>query len=252
MIKISLVVITYNEERNIQRCLSSCQGLVDEMLVVDSFSEDDTQNLARSLGARVLEHAFTGHIEQKNWAKAQAQNDWVLSLDADEALSDELRESILKIKQQPAADGYYLQRLTNYCGAWIRHGNWYPDLKLRLWDRRKGNWGGQNPHDEFIIEKNTRTAVLSGHLLHYSFYEFSEHLKQIRRFTDISSRAAFEKGKRSNWLKIISSPTWKFIKGYLLKKGFMDGKAGWQIAYWSAYATYLKYSKLKQIQKEAS
>lgn len=249
MVKISAVIITYNEQRNIARCLQSLQRVADDLLVVDSFSTDGTQQIARKLGARVIEHSFEGHIQQKNWAISQAKYPHVLSLDADEALDESLEQSILQAKKNWPADGFTMNRLTNYCGSWIRHGNWYPDVKLRLWDSRLGKWAGQNPHDQFRMESTANIQHLNGHLLHYSFYSFEQHLQQIKKFTDISSRAAFENGKRSNWLKIIFSPLWKFIKGYLIRLGFLDGQAGWMIARWSAYATYLKYKKLKQMQR---
>ncbi len=248
MTPLSVVVITFNEAKNIVRCLNSVMAVADDVVVVDSFSTDGTQSLAQKLGARVIEHKFEGHIQQKNYAISQAKYPHVLSLDADEALDKILEEAILKVKENWQADGYILQRLTNYCGTWIKHGNWYPDLKLRLWDSRKGAWGGQNPHDEYQMKKGSRIDQLPGHLLHYSFYTFQEHLAQIKRFTDISSQAAFESGKRSNYLKIVLSPALKFFKGYVLKLGFLDGKAGWMIARWSAYATYLKYSKLFRLQ----
>lgn len=247
-VKISALIITYNEERNIGRCLDSLQGVADEIIVVDSFSQDTTQTIALSKGATFIEHAFPGHIEQKNYAISQAKYPHVLSLDADEALDEHLREAIKKVKDNWQYDGYYLNRLTNYCGKWIRHGLWYPDRKLRLWDSRKGAWGGQNPHDTYILEAGTKTDQLPGHLLHYSIYTFEEHLKQIRKFTDISSAAAFKNGKRSSLLKIIVSPTLKFVRAYIFKLGFLDGKEGWMIARWSAYATYLKYTKLKALE----
>ncbi len=249
-VKISAVIITYNEERNIGRCLDSLHGVADEIIVVDSFSSDATQDIALSKEATFIEHAFPGHIEQKNYAISQANYAHVLSLDADEALDDHLREAILSLKENWEYDGYYLNRLTNYCGKWIRHGLWYPDRKLRLWDSRKGAWGGQNPHDTYILEAGTKTKQLPGHLLHYSIYTFQEHLKQIKKFTDISSAAAYKNGKRSNLLKIILSPSLKFIRAYIFKLGFLDGKEGWMIARWSAYATYLKYTKLKALQDD--
>lgn len=249
MPKLSAVIITYNEERNIGRCLDSLQGVADDIVVVDSFSKDATKTIVQEKGARFIEHAFEGHIQQKNWAISQAQYPHILSLDADEALDSELKEAILKVKENWQADGYRLNRLTNYCGKWIRHGLWYPDKKLRLWDSRQGAWGGQNPHDTYILEKGSTEKELPGHLLHYSIYTFEEHLAQIRKFTDISSQAAFANGKRSNGLKIVFSPLLKFLRAYFFRLGFLDGKEGWMIARWSAYATYLKYSKLLKIQK---
>lgn len=252
MLKISAVIITYNEEKNIRRCLQSLQRVADDIVVVDSFSSDQTEAIVKELGARFISHPFQGHIEQKNWAITQAKYPHVLSLDADEALDSELESEIMKVKSNWQADAYRLKRLTNYCGKWIRHGLWYPDKKLRLWDSRKGAWGGQNPHDTFIMEAGCEIKELEGYLLHYSFYTFEQHLAQIRKFTDISSQAAFKRGKRSNWFKMIFSPSLKFIRAYFFRLGFLDGKEGWMIARWSAYATFLKYSKLKRLQKNAA
>ena len=249
MPKISAVIITYNEERNIGRCLDSLAGIADDIVVVDSFSSDKTQEIVKAKGARFVQHSFEGHIQQKNWAISQAKFPHILSLDADEALDETLKQSILKVKENWQKDGYYLNRLTNYIGKWIRHGLWYPDQKLRLWDSRKGAWGGQNPHDTFTLNEGCSTGYLDGDLLHYSIYSLEEHLTQIRKFTDISSKAAYENGKRSNWLKIIFSPSLKFLRGYIFKMGFLDGKEGWMIARWSAYATFLKYRKLLKLQK---
>jgi len=250
MIKLSAVIITFNEEKNIARCLESLVGIADDVVVVDSGSTDRTIELVKSAGARLVHHTFEGHIQQKNWAISQAEFPHVLSLDADEALDASLKTEILKVKGNWQADGYRLNRLTNYCGKWIKHGLWYPDKKLRLWDSRKGKWGGQNPHDTFLMEKGAKIVDLSGHLLHYSIYTFEEHLQQIRKFTDISSQAAFDNGKRSNYFKLLFSPFLKFVRAYFFRLGFLDGKEGWMIARWSAYATYLKYRKLMNLHRK--
>lgn len=247
MNNISAVIITFNEERNIQRCLDSLIPVADDIVVVDSYSTDKTPQIVESKGVRFVQHPFEGHIEQKNWAITQAMHPFVLSLDADEALDKDLQQAILEVKKSGNADGYYLNRLTNYCGTWIWHGNWYPDPKLRLWDSRKGKWGGVNPHDTFIMERGSKISQLPGHLLHYSFSTYAEHRQQIHHFADIASRAAFHRGKRSSPFHVLLSPTVRFLKGYFLKRGFLDGKAGWQIALWSAYAKYLKYRNLQRL-----
>ena len=249
-VQISAVVITYNEEKNIGRCLDSLQKVADEILVVDSFSTDGTESICKEKGARFIQHEFKGHIEQKNWALTQAKYPYVLSLDADEALDEQLTESILQVKFNWTHDGYSMNRLNQFCGKWIRHGGWYPDRKLRLWDTSKGAWGGINPHDFFYMHDGSTSKHLSGDILHYTYYELREHIDQINYFTDISAEAYYKKGKRSDLLKIFIKPKLNFLKMFILKLGFLDGYYGWVIARNSAHSTFLKYVKLREIQKK--
>lgn len=248
-VQISAVIITFNEEKNIRRCIESLQGIVDEILVVDSFSKDKTKEICLELNARFLEHEFIGHIEQKNWAKDQAKHNYILSLDADEALDETLKQSILEAKEDWTFDAYKMNRLTNYCGKWIHHTAWYPDTKVRLFNRDKGVWGGLNPHDEFVINKGVEIKHLKGDLLHYSFYTKEEHVLQIEKFSTIGAKALFLKGKRANYLLLFIKPLARFIKNYIVRKGFLDGRAGFDISRLSAYANYLKYNKLIKIQR---
>ena len=248
-VKISAVVITFNEERNIVHCLKSLEGIVDEIVVVDSFSADQTERLCKPFGVRFLTHKFEGHIQQKAWAAAQASSDYILSLDADEVLSEELRKSILIVKNNWVADGYSFNRLTNYMGKWIRHSGWYPDVKLRLWDRRKGNWGGINPHDKVMMQAGARVEKLKGDLLHYSYYSFKQHLNQINGFTEIAAREGLSQGKNTNMMVIILKSLWKFKRDYIFKLGFLDGTAGFLVCYFSAHATFVKYLKMRELKK---
>jgi glycosyltransferase involved in cell wall biosynthesis len=248
MIKLSVVIITFNEEKNIARCLASVKNIADDIAVVDSFSKDRTKEICLASGARFIEHAFEGHIQQKNWAITQALYPHVLSLDADEALDDELQRSVAQAKQNWQHAGYYMNRLTNYCGHWVRHCGWYPDKKLRLWDSTKGEWRGINPHDKYeVFEGDKATGYLKGNILHYSFYTVESHLKQIEYFTDISAKALFEKGYKPTFMKLHISPIATFIGGYFLKFGFLDGKYGFGICKNSAWATKLKYQKLQAL-----
>jgi glycosyltransferase involved in cell wall biosynthesis len=250
-LKISAVIITYNEEANIERCLDSLEGTADEVLVVDSFSSDRTADICKSKGVDFIQHPFDGHIEQKNYALSCASNDYVLSLDADEALSEELIQSIQAAKQNWTEDGYSVNRLTNYCGKWIRHCGWYPDTKIRLWDRSKGHWGGVNPHDHVVMDEPIRIRHLSGDLLHYSYPTIRDHISQINSFSDIAARAAFEKGRQSNLaLDICLNPTLTFFKKYFLKLGLFDGYEGFVISISTAYGKFLKYIKLRELEKE--
>ncbi len=245
MVRISAVIITFNEERNIARCIESLIGIADEIVVVDSFSKDKTEEICKSFGVKFVQHIFDGHIEQKNWAITQATFPHILSLDADEAVDETLKSSILKIKENWNHDGYSMNRLTNYCGKWIRHCGWYPDTKMRLWDSRKGEWGGDNPHDKYELVEGSSTKHIEGDILHYSYYSLEDHYKQVTYFTDILSKSQFKKGKKAPFIVLIFSPIVKFIKDYFIKKGFLDGKEGFTICRISAYATFLKYKKIR-------
>lgn len=248
MPQISVVIITYNEEKNIARCLESVTSVADEIVVLDSFSKDRTREICESYGVKFFEHAFDGHIQQKNRAITYATHPYILSLDADEALDETLKRSILEVKNNWTHDGYYMNRLTNYCGHWVKHCNWYPDTKLRLWDSRKGSWTGINPHDKYELEGGDKnTKHIKGDILHYSYYSVEDHYKQVEYFTNIASKAFVEAGKKAPLYKLILNPVAKFIDHYLLHLGFLDGRAGYRISKISAYATYLKYKKIRDI-----
>ncbi len=246
--KLSVVIITFNEEKNIACCLESIQEIADDIVVIDSFSTDKTEEICKAKGARFIQHEFNGHIEQKNWAITQAKYLHVLSLDADEAIDEVLKKSILEIKNNWKYDGYYMNRLTNYCGKWIYHCGWYPDSKLRLWDSSKGKWGGTNPHDKYeLVEGDKNTTNLKGDILHYSYYSIDEHRKQTEKFSTISANALFTMGKKINWINLYISPAVKFIQSYFFQLGILDGFYGFVICKISARSTYLKYFKLKQL-----
>ncbi len=245
---LSVVIITRNEERNLARCLASVQGVADDIVVLDSFSTDRTEEIARSHGARFVQHAFDGHIEQKNRAITHALHPFVLSLDADEALDDRLRQAVIAAKSGDA-DGYTMNRLTNYCGTWVRHGGWYPDVKLRLWDSRRGRWTGSNPHDRYELDKGCRVEHLKGDLLHYSYYSISDHLRQVDYFTGIMARDLRARGRKASWVKLLLSPFAKFVGDYVFRLGLLDGWHGFVIAIISAHATFLKYVRLKALER---
>jgi len=247
MPNLSVVIITFNEERNIGRCLESVKEIADEIVVVDSFSTDNTRKIAESFGARVIEHFFEGHIQQKNFAITQATFPYQLSLDADEALSEKLKAEIKKVKENWQHDGYRMNRLSNYCGKWIRHCGWYPDTKLRLYDSRKGSWGGINPHDKFELDKGQTTGFLEGDILHYTYYTIDEHIVQANKFSTIAAKAINEKGKMVFLIQILINPVAKFIRNYILRLGFLDGFYGFVICRISAGETFLKYVKAWQI-----
>lgn len=242
--KLSAVIITYNEENNIGRCVDSLIGVADEILVVDSFSKDKTEIIATTRGARFIQNKFEGHIQQKNYAMQQAEFDYIISLDADEALNSQLRSAILEFKKSNQFLPQKVKRLTNYCGHWVRFCGWYPDKKLRIFDRRKGAWTGMNPHDRFeLFEPHTEVNTINGKLLHYSFYTIQDHFRQVEYFTDIAANAIYKKGKKPGFHKCVFNPLWTFIRMYIIKLGFLDGWRGLQICSISAYATFIKYKK---------
>ncbi|UCF90827.1 MAG: glycosyltransferase family 2 protein [Desulfobacterales bacterium] len=248
---LSAVIITFNEEKNIGRCLDSLRDVADEMLVVDSFSTDRTQKICIAKGARCIQNSFAGHVEQKNYAMQQGRYDCILALDADEALSDELKQSIADAKRQWSCDAYRFNRLTNYGGKWIRHCGWYPDAKIRLWDRSKGQWGGINPHDRVVMEKGSRIGHLAGDLLHFSYPTIGDHLSQINRFSDIAARAAYARGRKSNLgADILLNPAFTFVKKYFIKLGILDGYVGFVISINSAYGKFIKYIKLRELEMQ--
>lgn len=247
---LSAVIITYNEERNIARCIESLLPVADEIVVVDSYSTDKTEQICKSYNkVRFMQHPFEGHIQQKNYAMKQAANELVLSLDADEALTPELTQSIRQALENPLADGYKFNRLTYYCGHWVRHCGWYPDTKLRMARKSNAEWRGENPHDRLELIHESNIAKLKGDLLHYSYYTAEQHYRQIEYFGTIASQHAFRSGKRTNKLMILVKSGFQFIKTFVLKLGFLDGKTGWLIARRSAFATFVKYSKLLELQR---
>ncbi|HTF05706.1 MAG TPA: glycosyltransferase family 2 protein [Bacteroidia bacterium] len=247
---LSVVIITFNEERNIGRCLDSIKKIADDVVVVDSFSTDNTQEICDAKGARFVSNPFEGHIQQKNYAVTQAKYPFILSLDADEAPDEELIAEILAAKKNPEFSGYTMNRLTNYCGKWIRHCGWYPDTKLRLWDSTQGHWTGFNPHDRYeLFDKNAPVKHLKGNILHYSYYSVREHYRQADKFSTIAAREAYLRGKKSG-VMLATIKSWaKFIRNYIINAGFLDGKYGYIICRITAYETWQKYMKLLELRK---
>ena len=246
---ISVVIITFNEENNIGRCIDSVKKIADEILVVDSFSSDNTVAIAKNKGAIVHQEKFRGYVEQKNLALQLSSHQYVLCLDADEALDEILINSILELKTTVHAQAYSMNRCTNYCGRFIRRGLWYPDKKLRLFDKEIAVWGGVNPHDKVILTKAVKIHHLKGDLLHYSFNSIEEHVAQNNKFSGISAQALYQAGKRTNLFKITVNPIWAFIHGYFLRFGFLDGLYGFIIAINISHLTFLKHTKLMVLQR---
>lgn len=247
---ISAVIITLNEQDFIGRCLESLEGIADEIIVVDSFSTDSTEEICKKFNVRFIRHEFEGYVEQKNYALSLAGNQHVLSLDADEALSEELRKSILNIKEKFDYDGYRFNRLNNYCGQWIKHSRLYPDRQLRLFDSSKGRWMGPNPHDKFRMDKGARVCRLKGNLLHWYYSSFEEHLDKINRFSTISATEYYKAGKKAGLLTATIHRWWSFFRSYILCAGFLDGYIGYAGCSLTSYSSFLKYAKLRELNKK--
>lgn len=250
MIKLSVVIITLNEEKNIGRCLESVKDVADEIVVVDSLSTDKTKEICEQFGVRFIEQKFLGYVEQKNFALNQARYDYVLSLDADEALTLDLAVEIKKIKSMFNAQGYEFNRLTNYNGHWVRYCGWYPDTKLRIVEKKKARWVGNNPHDALEVEG--KVVHLKGDLLHYSYDSISSHVLQTNKFSTIEARALYEKGKRATITKLVTRPIYQFFKDYILKRGFLDGRYGLVICFLNSIYVLLKYAKMIDLEHSKS
>ena len=242
MAKISACIISFNEENKIEDCLKSLLPVVDEIIIVDSFSTDKTLEIAKRYTDKIYHQKFLGFIEQKNFALKKANHDWILSLDCDERLSEHLRESIHAIKNSlNSADAYRMPRKTFYVYRWLNHC-WYPDLKTRLFNKETSHWGGTNPHDHIVTQgKNIRQ--LQGDINHYSFDSISQHITTIDSFTEIGANEIVRKGKRVTVFSPITHASWTFIKLYLLKRGFLDGFAGLIVSVLSYMHVFIKYSK---------
>ncbi len=243
MTRLSACIISYNEESKIEDCLKSLQGVVDEIIIVDSLSTDKTKEIAARYTDKLFDQAFLGHIEQKNLAVSKASHDWILSLDCDERLSPELRESIIAIKDRlDEADAWRMARKTFYVYRWLNHC-WYPDMKIRLFNRKTAKWGGVNPHDRVEVNGD-KIVTLNGDIYHYSFNSIAEHINTLNSFTEIGANEIIKRGKPvtvfSPWIRGI----WTFLKLYLLKRGFMDGYAGLVVAVLSGFHVFVKYNKV--------
>jgi len=247
---ISVVIITYNEEENIQRCIESVKKIADEVIVIDSFSDDNTVSIATAMGAMVKQSKFNGYINQKNKAISLATNNYVLLLDADEFLTEELANSILQEKKAFSFKAYAMKRCNIFSGTPIRHGLWYPDKKLRLFDKRYGNCGGLNPHDRIVMKEDVKVKLLKGDMMHAAFNSVAEYQFRNEQVSTIVAQSIYEAGIKKSPLKIIVSPLWTFINGYFLKMGFLEGYKGFLIASLTAQQSFLKYQKLRQLQRQ--
>jgi glycosyltransferase involved in cell wall biosynthesis len=238
---ISATIVTLNEDRNIARAIESLR-CVDEIVVVDSGSTDLTREIAMRFGARVIEEPWRGYAAQKNLAAKCATHDWILSIDADESVTEELEAEILTLKKDGAqCDAYSFPRLARYLGRWIRHSGWYPDRKVRLYDRRKAQWVGEYVHESVLVVGTI--GELRGDLLHFTCSSLSEHVRTLDRYTTLAARELVALHKPITPRRLMVDPAWTFFRTWVLQRGFLDGRQGLAIAWMAALYTFLKYAK---------
>lgn len=247
MKKISAVIITKNEENNIARAIESCLPVCFEILVIDSGSSDKTVEIAKSFSkTKVIETKWQGFSNTKNFGNDLAEGDYILSLDADEALSKELQEEILSLDLEGT---YKIPRLTNYCGKWIHHCGWRPDYQTRLFPKNDGRWNQNEVHEKLELKSGEKPKALKADILHYSYYTLSDHIKRIDSYTELGAKDVLKKKKHFLLIRGVWHSEYRFIRTYILKAGFLDGFYGFIISVIAAYVVFIKYAKAAQIQR---
>lgn len=247
MHQLTVVIITKNEERNIGRALDSVSKIADEIIVVDSYSTDQTKAICEKKGAHFIQSEWKGYAATKNFANSLAKSEYIFSLDADEAVDKVLEESILSEKNKGLSGVYLVNRLTNYCGKWIYHSGWYPDKKIRIFPKEGTRWVGEFVHEEIEFKEIIKPKELVGNLEHYSYYSFEDHQTRADKYSLLTAQKMVSKGKSAGLFKPYLSAIGRFISMFLLKRGFLDGKMGWKIAIISAKSNILKYRELRRL-----
>jgi glycosyltransferase involved in cell wall biosynthesis len=248
-VKISAVIITLNEEKNIGRCIQSLLPVVDEIIIWDAFSTDRTKEISESLGAKVFQHAWEGYSVSKNKANDAALGDYILSIDADEELSPALKQNLLKIKSSIHNEAYVFTRINNYCGTWIRHSGWYPEYKTRLFKKGEAKWVGEI-HEHLEFKTKPEFLIILGDLLHYSIVSVEHHVQKIFLYSKLTAQKDFQNGVRPSVIfHGLLKPSFHFFKNFLLQRGFLDGYKGFVIASMAAFERFLRYVKLKELYK---
>ncbi|MHB8054456.1 MAG: glycosyltransferase family 2 protein [Candidatus Aminicenantales bacterium] len=247
--KISAVVITFNEEANIEAALRSLEGIVSEIIVVDSHSTDLTVKIARRFTPKVFERTWTNYSDQKNYADDLAENPWILSLDADERLSPELREELRALAtDDPLCAGFAMSRRVFYLGRWIKHSGWYPDRRVRLFRKDRTRWEGAYVHEDLVVRGEI--LRLRGDILHFTYRNIADHLARINVFSDLGAQKLYAQRKKCRLRHLLLVPPGRFIKSYILRLGFLDGFAGLVIAVLNGYGIFVRYAKLREIWKK--
>jgi len=242
---ISATVITYNEESNIADALQSLSW-ADEIVVVDSGSKDATLDICRGFTDRIYHRDWTGYVDQKNFAVEKACNDWIFSLDADERVSRQLQDEVANLARNGfGASGYRVPRVAFFMGRWIRHGDWYPDYQMRLFDRRHGKWQGGRVHES--VKTDGTVDQLNGEIHHFTYRDFSEYLNRLESYTTLAALDYRQKNRTASPWMLFGKPLAVFVKAYLLKRGFLDGTAGFAVAVMGAVSVFFKYAKFYEL-----
>jgi glycosyltransferase involved in cell wall biosynthesis len=242
---ISVPVITRNEEKNLDRCLASLRGIASEIIVVDCGSTDKTREIAEKYQARWIHQDWLGYRDQKNFALELCRQEWVLALDADEEISLELHQEILLFFQNPKDyAGASFPRKVWFMDQWIKHGDWYPDRKLRLVKRQNARWGGSREHDKMELPEGSKILKMKGDLHHFSFPSIHRYIDKINVFSNVYLERQLSAGKRFSLLDALFRPWWRFFRAYIIRLGFLDGFPGFWIAMGTSYATFIRHSKL--------
>jgi glycosyltransferase involved in cell wall biosynthesis len=250
MQKISVVIICKNEEEEIGRCLQSIEGLTDDIVVLDNGSEDDTKNIIRKSRARLIEASWEGFGKTKNKATKLAKYDWVLNLDADESIDEELKRELLNLPLNNDNEVFEI-KFKNFLGnKYVRFGEWGGDKHIRVFNRKKANWNEARVHEGLMLPAGVQVKKLNGFVLHYTVRNVGEFAEKMRRYAILNAEKYFEQGKKSSWINIYAGPLFSFIKYYIFKGGFLDGWAGWTCAKMTSYYTFIKYARLLKLNKE--
>lgn len=249
---VSACVIARDDALQIERCLASLAWADETVVVIDERSGDGTEDLARRAGARALRHAYQGNVEQKNFALDQAKHDWVIALDADEALSPALAACLRErlAEGEPAFDGFESNRVTRHLGRWIRHGDFHPDWQLRVFRRSRGRWAGSNPHGR--VRLSGRVARVAGDLEHASYADLSDQVARVQEYSRVEALEMHRRGRRARVPDLCLRPPARFLRAYFLKAGFLDGMPGFLIAAVTAFHVFLKYAKLWELTRASA